>query len=495
MPVTNIYAIGAFAALGGILFGFDVGSNSGIIGMEQYLAYFDHPSSSLQGGINGSLSAGCFVGALASGYFAERFGRRNSIAFSALLFIVGSAVTCAAQDVPMLIVGRIFNGLCVGLTSMLVPLYQAEIAPKEIRGRLVSVQQWAITWGIFISFWIQFGTSHMEGNIAWRLPYGIQAIPAVILFFGMFFFPRSPRWLANKGRTEEALQTLALLHSKGDINHPYVQAEFEAINEAIRYDREVAGTTEWRDLFRGTIGHRVFLGVSLQMWQQLTGMNIIMFYVVYLAQQAGIKGQSASLLASGISYIVNVIFTIPAILFVDKWGRRPTLIVGSAFMTVCMVVVGSILAGVGDVVPKNIDTPGDGLKTIDMHENTSATYGIIAMVYIFVACFATTWGPTGWIYPAEIFPQRVRAKANSLSTASNWLFNYLLSQLVPIAMEHITYGLYFLFAAFNLLMTIHVWWQFPETKGKTLEDMEVIFAKGANPRKASEKLHEEKRAQ
>ncbi|ORY06727.1 high affinity glucose transporter [Basidiobolus meristosporus CBS 931.73] len=476
MPVTNIYAIGAFAALGGILFGFDVGSNSGIIGMAQYKDYFDHPSSTLQGGINGSLSAGCFVGALVSGYFAERFGRRNSIAFSALLFILGSAITASAQDVPMLIVGRIFNGLCVGLSSMLVPLYQAEIAPKDIRGRLVSVQQWAITWGIFISFWIQYGTSYLSGSVAWRLPYGLQVIPAVILFVGMFFFPYSPRWLANKGRKEEALNTLALLHGNGDINHPTVQAEFEAINEAIRYDQEVAKSTAWKDLFTGTVGHRVFLGVSLQMWQQLTGMNIIMFYVVYLAEQAGIQDQSANLLASGISFIVNVIFTIPAILFVDRWGRRATLIAGSAGMTVCMVIVGSILAGVGDVVPKDPSNPDNGLKSIDMHGNTAATYSIIAMVYIFVACFATTWGPVGWIYPVEIFPQRVRAKATSLSTASNWLFNYLLSQFVPMAMDHITFGLYFLFAGFNLLMTIHVWWQFPETKGKTLEDMEACKA-------------------
>lgn len=183
----------------------------------------------------------------------------------------------------MLVVGRIIAGLCVGLASSIVPIYQAEIAPKEIRGRIVSLQQWAITWGILIQYYIQYGASFTgggpnnpnQGTAAFRIPWGVQAVPAILLFFGLFFFPRSPRWLASNDRWEEALKVLAELHGKGDINHPKVLAEYTEIEEALRFEREMA-VSSFKELVAPKMAQRVFLGMSVQMWSQLSGMNVMM---------------------------------------------------------------------------------------------------------------------------------------------------------------------------------------------------------------------------
>lgn len=187
----------------------------------------------------------------------------------------------------MLVVGRVIAGLCVGIASSICPVYQAEIAPKEIRGRVVSLQQWAITWGILIQYFIQYGASNVGGGpnnpnqptSAFRIPWGVQIVPAVILFFGMFFLPKSPRWLASKDRWEEAIQVMAHLHGGGDINHPKVLAEYQEIEEALRFEREEA-VSSYRQLVEPRMLKRVLLGMSIQMWSQLCGMNVMMYYVV-----------------------------------------------------------------------------------------------------------------------------------------------------------------------------------------------------------------------
>ncbi|KAI9251100.1 general substrate transporter [Helicostylum pulchrum] len=472
---SNVYLIGGFAAIAGIMFGFDIGSNAGVIGIHQYQEYFNRPDGLLQGGINGALSAGCFVGALGSGYPADRFSRKYTLIGASFLFIIGSILQAACNGVPMLCAGRVLNGISVGITSMVVPLYQSEIAPKEIRGRIVAVQQWSITWGIMISFWIQYGCQYLESTAAFRIPWGVQAVPAVILCCGMWWFPFSPRWLADQGRMEEAFQVLADIHGDGDRTHPRVVLEMEEISATIHFDKEIA-SHRYADLLKPGISYRVFLGVALQMWQQLTGMNIIMFYVVFLFQQAGIGDtQEATLLSSGVSYVINVVMTVPAILFVDKWGRRPTLIFGALAMSIFLWIVGGILA-TGDWAINDVSRKWE----VDLHNKHMAN-GVVVCIYFFVASFATSWGPLGWIYPAEIYPLRVRALAVSLSTASNWLFNWILNFVVPMLMEEIRYGLYLLFAAFNFLMCVHVYWSYPETKGYTLEEMDVVFQN--NPRK------------
>ncbi|KAF2712668.1 high affinity glucose transporter [Pleomassaria siparia CBS 279.74] len=471
----NVYAICGFAAIGGGLFGFDISSMSGVLGTNGYKNYFGNPTGYHQGGITASMPAGSLVGALASSFLADRLSRKTTIQIAALIWIIGALLQTAANGVALLCVGRVVAGVCVGIASSIVPVYQSEIAPKEIRGRVVSLQQWAITWGILIQYFIQLGASNVDGGpkdpnqgtSSFRIPWGIQMVPGFILLVGMFFFPNSPRWLASKDRWEESLQTLAHLHGGGDVNHPKVLAEYQQIQDALTFEREHASTS-YAALVEPKILKRVVLGMSIQMWSQLCGMNIMMYYIVYIMKGAGIADE---LVTSSIQYVINVTMTLPAIVWLDRTGRRPSLLAGSFGMMTFLFISGAIQAAYG----RPNDDPA--LKEISwiVKGHPSASKGIVACSYLFVATFATTWGPVSWTYPSEIFPAKVRAKAVSLATASNWTWNMALAFGVPPLLWSINWKMYMIFATFNGLALIHMYFAAPETKGRTLEEMDLVF--------------------
>lgn len=373
----------------------------------------------------------------------------------------------------MLVVGRCVSGISVGLASATVPLYQAEITAPSIRGRLISLQQWSITWGILIQYFIQFGCSYIDGVASFRIPWALQMIPALILSVGMMFFPESPRWLIDHNRNEEALQILADVHGKGDPNADLVRFEYAEIQQQVHFER-TEGAKSYLDLFRPGIFRRVSLGMSLQMWSQLTGMNIMMYYIIYVFRGAGITGTRANLIASSIQYVLNVAMTVPAIIYIDKWGRRPMLLIGLLFMGFWLFLVGGLQGRFGNWA--NLEGESAPVWVINGHK--PITRFIIACSYLFVCSFAITMGPVSWTYPAEIFPMRVRAKAVALSTAANWAFNCALAFGVPPGFSSIAYKTYFIFGTFNFAGFIHVLFMFPETKGRTLEEVEEIFAQG-----------------
>ena len=474
----NTYAICAFAAIGGGLFGFDISSMSGVLGTNGYKNYFGHPAGYRQGGITASMPAGSLVGSLASSFIADRLSRRTAIQVAAAVWILGAIFQTAANGVALLCFGRVVAGISIGIASAIVPVYQSEIAPKEIRGRVVSLQQWAITWGILIQYFIQYGASFSDGGpkapdqgtSCFRIPWGIQMVPGFILFIGMFFFPYSPRWLASKDRWEEAITVLAHLHGGGDRSHPKVLAEYKEIEEALRFEREEAETS-FAALVKPRIFKRVVLGMSIQMWSQLCGMNIMMYYIVYIMKGAGIADE---LLTSSIQYIINVAMTLPAILYLDKFGRRPALLVGSFLMMTWLFISGALQASYGE----HWDDPDKNTSWRIPSNHKSVSKAIVACAYLFVASFATTWGPTSWTYPSEIFPAKVRAKAVSLATASNWAWNCALAFGVPPLLWNINWKMYMIFAAFNGAALVHMFLTAPETKGKTLEEMDEVFDSG-----------------
>ncbi|KAF8248389.1 general substrate transporter [Wilcoxina mikolae CBS 423.85] len=475
--VSNIYVISGFAAIGGALFGFDISSMSGVLGTEAYKRYFDNPLGSRQGGITAAMPAGSLLGALVSSYLSDRWGRKVAIQIGAVIWILGAILQCSAQNLGMLILGRIVAGVCVGITSSTVPVYQAEMAQKELRGRMVSLQQWAITWGILIQFFIQYGASFYGGGAnnpnqgpgAFRIPWAIQIIPAIILLVGLFWFPYSPRWLASKDRWEEALEVLADVHGGGNKSDPRVLAEYKEIEDTIRFEREEA-ISSFAELTKPRTVKRVVLGVSLQMWSQLCGMNVMMYYIVYVMQGAGINDP---LLTASIQYIINVAMTIPAIIYIDKLGRRPALLVGSFLMMSWLFISGAIQGAYGE--PETDPTQPITWKLVNKPAQAKA---VIACSYLFVATFATTWGPISWTMPSEVFPHKVRAKAVSLSTASNWAWNCGLAFAVPPLLRSINWKMYMVFGTFNGLAFIHMFLTAPETKGKTLEEMDVVFDSG-----------------
>jgi len=295
-------------------------------------------------------------------------------------------------------------------------------------------------------------------------------IPAIILFFGMIFLPESPRWLARKDRWEDCHAVLTLVHGKGDPNNAFVKSEFEEIKAMCEFERRNADVTYF-ELLKPKMINRTHIGVFTQVWSQLTGMNVMMYYITYVFTMAGLTG-NALLLSSSIQYVINVVMTVPALLFVDRWGRRPTLLVGAALMMTWLFANAGLLANYGEYAgPKGVDN----IPAASTRITGPPSKAVIACSYLFVASFAPTWGPVSWIYPPELYPLRVRGKAVALSTSANWAMNFALGYFVPPAFVSIRWKTYIIFGVFCIAMFLHVFFMFPETAGKTLEEVVDIF--------------------
>jgi len=290
-----------------------------------------------------------------------------------------------------------------------------------------------------------------------------------LLFIGMLFLPESPRWLARKERWDECLSVLTLVHGKGDRNSPFVAREYDEIKAYCEFEKQNADVTYW-ELFSKRNINRTHIGIFCQIWSQLTGMNVMMYYITYVFAMAGLKGNNL-LVSSSIQYVINVVMTVPALLYVDRWGRRPTLLVGAALMALWLFADGALLATHGTYQPNGVD----GIKEASVLVTGPASKAVIACSYLFVASYAPTWGPVSWIYPPELYPLRLRGKAVALATSANWAFNFALGYFVPPAFVNIQWRTYIIFGVFCVAMFIHVFFMFPETSGKSLEEITAIF--------------------
>ncbi|THX91470.1 general substrate transporter [Aureobasidium pullulans] len=478
--ITNIYVLAAFGTIGGALFGFDVSSMSAWIDQEQYLEYFNHPNSNLQGGITASMSGGSFLGALAAGFICDAIGRRYSLMVASVIWIIGSAIQCSSQNVAQLIIGRLISGLAVGITSSQVCVYLSELAPASIRGRIVGIQQWAIEWGILIMFLVAYGCAKgVSGPSAFRIAWGVQGIPAFILLGSLFFFPESPRWLGSKGRWQEVENTLALLHAKGNLDDPGVQAELLEIREAVATAQNTEGVSFF-GLFGKKMWRRTLCGTTVQMWQQLLGGNVAMYYIVYVFQMAGLGDQT--LTSSIIQYVIFLVTTGIILPYIDRIPRRLLLLTGSIVCCICHFTIAGLMASYGHHVP---EINGNTILRWQVNNDTAAK-GIIAVSYIFVGFYGFTWAPCGWIYSSEVFPLKYRATGVGLSAATNWIFNFALAYFVAPAFTNIQWRTYIIFGVFCFAMTIHIFFMFPETHGKTLEEIDVLFDANIPPWKSSQ---------
>ncbi|KAK7511504.1 glucose transporter [Phyllosticta citriasiana] len=473
--ITNIYALAGFGTIGGALFGFDISSMSAWIGTDQYHDYFNNPSSDLQGGITASMSAGSFAGALAAGFLSDRLGRKRAMEIAAFIWLIGSAIQCSAQNVAQLVAGRVINGFTVGIMSSQVPVYLAELAPGRIRGQVVGIQQWAIEWGILIMYLVSYGCSKISGPSSFRLAWGIQGIPALVLLAALFFFPESPRWLASKDRWEECLHVLSLLHGKGDPQHPVAQAEYLEVREAVRVASEAAELPIF-GLFGPKMWRRTLAGTSVQLWQQLLGGNVMMYYIVYVFEMAGLTG-NVNLYSSAIQYVIFLVTTGFTLLFIEKVGRRQLLVYGAVVMMAFNFAVGGLMASYGNYMPNGVN----GSSTVRWQVTGPPAKGVIACSYLFVAAYGLTWAPAAWIYCSEVFPLRWRAKGVGLSAATNWVFNFALAYFVPPAFENIQWRTYIIFGVFCFCSTVHAFFGYPETAGKTLEEIDLIFEPHVKP--------------
>ncbi|GBE86466.1 Probable glucose transporter rco-3 [Sparassis crispa] len=474
-PKSKLAGIGivAFAAFGGILFGYDTGIISGIIEMNDWLRTFgvattdlkDYPSgyylpSNRQSLVVSILSAGTFFGSLLGAPAADILGRRIGIMVSTLVFSLGVALQVGSHTLPTFVVGRVFAGLGVGLVSTLIPMYQSECAPKWIRGAVVGGYQWAVTIGLLLASVFNNATKNRNSHAAWRIPTSIQFIWAFILCTGMIFLPESPRWLIKQGRDEAAAKSLSRLVGLRP-EDPEVQTELNEIRVNLDEEKEL-GESSYLDCFRFThnkIALRTLTGIFIQAWQQLTGINFIFYYGTTFFTNSGI---SNPFLISVATNIVNVFMTLPGMWGVERFGRRSLLLWGAALMCICEFLIAII--GV----------------TISVH-NKPGQQGLIALVCIYIAAFASTWGPIAWIITGEIFPLNVRAKAMSMSVASNWLWNFGIGYATPYLVNtgpgNAALGakVFFIWGSTCLGALIFTYFCVPETKGLSLEQIDILY--------------------
>lgn len=315
-------------------------------------------------------------------------------------------------------------------------------------------------------YYITYGTSFTGTTATFRIPWAVQIVAPLTLLIALFFIPRSPRWLASKDRLEEAIDVLARVHGHGDANAPVVQAEIAEIREAMQL-AQAQGQVRWAELFHRDNALRIFDGVFVHIWTQLSGNNAVLYYVSYIMEMAGLTG-NVNLIASSIQYVLSVIFTLPAILLLDRIGRRPALIFGSVFMMIWLYAVAGVMAMYGREVPGGFNGSDVVTWTIDP-QNKQAQAAVIACTYLLVAVYSCTWAPISWVYPPELYPVRLRGKAVSLAASANWIFGFANSYYSPPAFKTLQWRVFLIFGSFNIVAGIQAFLTFPETKGLSLE--------------------------
>lgn len=449
------------SALGAFLFGLDIGYIAPILQCASFkrdVLHIDDPdvpvSDVTTGFIVGVFSLGCVLTSfpIVSGYCLRHLGRRDSIVVGTVVFLVGCLLQAGAGSLHAMLAGRLVAGLSIGLLSPVVALYQSEVSPPKRRGALTSLYQLMVTFGVLVATVADHELVQESGG--WRKAILMQVFPAAALLLGMPMLPRSPRWLLQQGRKEEALQALRSLRD----------SEAEALEELQEIAASCAadaalGAVRWQDLLGGFMLRLLALGMALQMLQQLVGMNAFMYFGPRIFGDLGLDENKCQVLLS----TVNFLATFPAILCADRFGRRFLLVWGAAGMGAACFVMGYL----GCFLTKQV---GDDLEPL----YDAVPTGLLAMVFFFVICFAASWGPIVWVYTAEIYPLKYRGWCMGLTTTSNWVGNFAIAQLTPILLGTLGFGTFFLFGVSSLVALLLALW-LPETKGVLLEHMDLIF--------------------
>ena len=439
-----VYVVASVAALGGLLFGYDTGVISGAL---LFIKQDFDLNPFVEGFIVSSLLLGAMVGAGVSGALSDRLGRRTIILGAAIIFAIGAIGAGLSPSVWVLLVFRFVLGLGVGAASALVPSYISESAPTDVRGSLSSLFQLAITLGILIAYLVNGAFAAAED---WRWPIGLAFVPAAVLFVGMYFLPETPRWLVSKNREEEARQVLSRSRSEEEVD-----SEISEIREVEQEEEEQVG---YGELFAPWVRPMIVVGIGLAVFQQFVGINTVIYYAPTIIKSTGL-GSSASILSTIGIGIVNVAMTVVAILIVDRVGRKPLLIVGLVGMVISLLVIGGAF-----LVP--------GLSGI-------ISWVTLAGLMLYVASFAVSFGPLLWVMLPEIFPVKARGAGTGLSSLSNWGANFIVAQaFLPLVALIGTTAVFWILAGICIVAGIFIYFIVPETRGRSLEEIESDLREG-----------------
>ncbi|MDR0370654.1 MAG: D-xylose transporter XylE [Prevotellaceae bacterium] len=455
---TYIFGITLVATLGGLLFGYDTAVISGAEkSIQAYLIHSLGFGAFAHGVTVSSALIGCIIGGAVSGFLSNRLGRKRTLQLAGFLFFTSALGSACPEflffekDNPtmgllvMFNFYRVWGGIGVGLASAVCPTYIGEIAPAEIRGRLVSCNQFAIIFGMLVVYFVNWGIANGQtiawiNDIGWRYMFASEAIPAGLFFMLLFFVPETPRYLALVGQEQKALSVLEKINAVGERAKEILSEIKDTLHEGTKakifsYGKKV-----------------IIIGILLSVFQQFVGINVVLYYAPRIFESMGVA-RDASMLQTIVMGLVNVIFTVLAIITVDKWGRKPLLITGSVGMAIGMIAL-SVLSW---------------FDIISIHT--------LLFIIIFSASFMMSWGPICWVYISELFPNKIRGQAVAIAVAFQWFANFLISSTYPGMMEFSSSFTYSFYGAMAILSALFVWKMVPETKGKSLEQIEKIWKK------------------
>jgi len=485
------YFMCVFAAFGGIFFGYDTGWMGGVLGMPFFIQMYSHkpyppepfnaanlpPDFALPAWekslMTSILSAGTFFGALVAGDVADMIGRRPTIIMGCVVFAVGCILEIAPRDVlGLFVVGRLVAGAGVGFISAIIILYMSEIAPKKVRGALVSGYQFCITLGILLANCVVFATQDRLDTGSYRIPIGVQFLWALILGTGLIFLPESPRFWARKGDIEKATLSLARVRDQPR-DSDFVQDELAEIIANLEFERAHIPQTgyvgSWLACFQGSLFdgssniRRTLVGTGLQCAQQFTGINFIFYFGTSFFQTLGTI--SNPFLISLVTTLVNVLSTPVSFYIIERFGRRRILLIGGSCMVVCQFIVAII----------GVAAPG----AQDKGKNPTAVKAEIAFICLNIAAFAMTWGPAAWVVVGEMFPLPIRSRGVGMSTASNWFWNCIIGVITPyfVSVDKLNLGpkVFFIWGSTAALSVLFAYFFVSETKGLSLEQVDQML--------------------
>lgn len=511
--------ISLIVALGGFLLGFDSAVISGATPF--YRGTFGLDSGSMLIGFSvSSLILGAIMGNIMAGRLADRYGRRNILKLTAILFALSAIITALSFHIAVFLFARILGGLGVGMAILVAPMYIAEIAPKKMRGRLVTFNQLNIVLGISAAYFSNyyFQQTIADPEIKWRVMLGVEALPALLYLLLLFFVPRSPRWLMQKGLHGEALAVLKKVNGVSRSLEVFKEIESSLREETVR------AKAQWSDVFSRRMKTVLIIGFGIAFFQQITGINAIFYYAPMIFEMAG-GGKDAAFLQASILGVTNVVMTVAALLVIDKIGRKPLLYIGAAGICISMLVVSvsfmrasyridaesmeqlmeevytmnadpihvekisslETLEGVSfenevaffNLIKEKVgqDTYNDFKEIILKHSISIHSIWVLIGLLMFVASFAISLGPVMWALLSEIFPNKLRGLAISIMGFWNSIVSFSVATVFPVQLEHLgSAGTYLIYAIFGLLTFVFVWRFIPETKGKSLEELEEQLA-------------------
>lgn len=470
----RVYVLTSVAYLGSMLFGYDTGVMGSVLALSSFKADFGLPAGSsgfasatnsqVAANVVSLLTAGCFFGSIAAAFINDRFGRKNTLIFFISWFLVGAAIqTGASHSVGQIYAGRVIAGIGIGGMSAVTPVFVSENAPPAIRGRIAGLFQEFLVIGSTFAYWLDYGVALRiaPGTTQWRVPVAIQLIPGGLMLIGLFFLKESPRWLVKAGRHEEALKSLVYIRNVPQDDEA-VQQEFAEIKASIEEELAATEGVTWKECLLPQNRFRFFLGSLIMICQQFSGTNSIGYYAPEIFQSIGVSSTNTSLFATGVYGTVKVVSTgIFLLVGIDWWGRRKSLFFGAIWMGLMMFIIGGVLHTYPPNLSSDVVSP--------------ASQAMIALIYLYVIGYSASWGPTPWVFVSEIFPTRLRPYGVGLAATTQWLFSFVVTEFTPPAVTNIGYRIFIMFGIFCMANAAFAFFLMKETKGRTLEDMDILF--------------------